>query len=702
MQNKNRQKKPNNGSIQRKMTVMTISLTVIAVVLFLLIVSLRLFLVRGEIRMTGEEASEEILKNSEIAYTMSNVVHFEELVGDNADLINERFGFANYMLKCLRAQILSIAAPGGSDQQIDISSPSSDDSQIMAAAVTPFINEIIDDDPEAPDCIVIAFPNGESIVVTPSSGNKNGASGNKLSFDARGEEWYSDAVKNKESFTVSKSHLPGKDTECITVSTPVCDTETGDLVCVLGASVASDTILNIIEKDFNEEGLYPVLIDETGTILFSTISDGPFAEADLLNKKENAGNEFIQFIIDFSTSGYNSSIEITIDGAQYYCAFSSVLNAGLGELVFAEKDLFVADTNQLVDDLEMLTERTVDVSDRNFSEVLTQMLILSVVLIGLSILASVLLSRRIAGPIKSMTGKVAEIDGEKILFEMEEIFRTGDEIETLAVAFEAMSQKIRQYITDIVEISTQKERMETELKVANEIQSAMLPKNFPLFPDRTEFDVYASMDPAREVGGDFYDIFMTDDDHLALVVGDASEKGVPAALFMVISKAYIRTRALTGGSPGEILTDVNNLLAEGNGKKMFVTVWLAILEISTGRLIYANAGHEKAVIKRADEDYVLDHTKHGFILGGIKGVSYSDNEITLKHGDRIFMYTDGLTEAHKNVEDLFGSARMLEVLNKNSTLPPDELLSAVKAKVDEFVGDEPQFDDMTMLALEYK
>jgi sigma-B regulation protein RsbU (phosphoserine phosphatase) len=353
-------------------------------------------------------------------------------------------------------------------------------------------------------------------------------------------------------------------------------------------------------------------------------------------------------------------------------------------------------------ELEVLTDKNVEASDRNLGSLLKQMLVLSATLIVLFILISILLSKRISRPIKRMTQKVSEIDGEKILFEMEELFRTGDEIETLAAAFEAMSQKIQQYITDIVEISTQKERMETELKVATEIQSSMLPKKFPLFPDRTEFDVYASMYPAREVGGDFYDIFMTDENHLALVVGDASEKGVPAALFMVISKAYIRTRALIGGKPGEILTDVNKLLAEGNEKKMFATVWLAILEISSGRLVYANAGHEKLVIKRADKAYALDYTKHNFVLGGMKNVSFSDYELTLEHGDRIFMYSDGLTEAHKDVQDLFGAARMLEVLNKNSQLSPAELIFAVKAEVDSFVGNAVQFDDMTMLALEYK
>ncbi len=355
-----------------------------------------------------------------------------------------------------------------------------------------------------------------------------------------------------------------------------------------------------------------------------------------------------------------------------------------------------------MDRLELLTDRTVDVSDRNYVTVLRQMVVLSVILIGVSVLLSILLSRRITLPIKRMTRKVSQIDGENILFETEDIFRTGDEIETLAFAFETMSLKIRQYITDIVEISTQKERMGTELRVAMEIQRSMLPNQFPLFPARKEFDVFASMDTAREVGGDFYDLFMTDEDHIALVVGDASGKGVPAALFMVYTKAYIKSRALAGGTPAEILTDVNELLAESNDQRMFTTVWLAILEISTGRFVYANAGHERPAIKRAGEEYCLDLTKHGLVLGGMRGTRYSDAEMTLQRGDRIFMYTDGVTEAHQEAREFFGSARMLETLNKNSGLSPAELLPVVKTAIDEYVGSTSHFDDLTMLSLEYK
>ena len=652
---------------------------------------------------------------------MSKVTHVEEFIGTNGHLVDERFGFMNDMLKSMKAQVQAVYEHKELNYRMQLSQPSAENSGIVTAQVltpygasspnknselfqrvgsaTLFMHEIMVDNPDSLDCVMVSFPDGQSIVLDRFSDRKIDASGKVLPYDARKEQWYQDALENKETFSVTKSYLPCEDTDSITVSTAVYD---GDkLVCVLGVSVKTERILEIIKNSFDEEGIYPVLIDETGTVLFSLVPDGPFADSDVLTKEENAGNEIVQFIIYFSMQK-TASIEVTVDGQEYYSAFTAIPNAGWAEVIFVEKDLFEGSTNELMDSLEKLTDKTVDVSDRNFLKVLIQMLVLSVILIGLSILISILVSKRISRPIKRMTKKVSEIDGEKILFEMEEIFRTGDEIETLAAAFEAMSQKIRKYIADIVEISTQKERMETELKVATQIQSSMLPKGFPLFPDRTEFDVYASMDPAREVGGDFYDIFMTDEDHLVLVVGDASEKGVPAALFMVITKAFIKTRALTGGSPGKILTDVNNLLTEGNDTKMFVTVWLAILEISTGRFVYANAGHEKPAIKRADDEFSLDSTKHGFVLGGLKDISYSDYEISLYKGDKIFMYTDGLTEAHKDVHDLFGSTRMLEVLNKYKEREPKELALAVKSEVMAFSEDAPQFDDMTMLVLEYK
>ncbi len=242
---------------------------------------------------------------------------------------------------------------------------------------------------------------------------------------------------------------------------------------------------------------------------------------------------------------------------------------------------------------------------------------------------------------------------------------------------------------------------ETELNMATEIQTSMLPSIFPAFPERSEFDIYASMDPAKEVGGDFYDFFMIDDDHLAIVIADVSGKGVPAALFMMSSKILINDHAIMGGSPAEILERVNKLVYANNKAHMFVTVWLGILEISTGKLTCASAGHEYPIIN-VNGRYEILKDKHGLAVGAMSLSKYFNTEIQLNKGDSIFVYTDGVAEATDANNELFGTDRTVEALN---AVPEDasqkEVLAGVRAAVDAFVKEAPQFDDLTMVGFKY-
>jgi serine phosphatase RsbU (regulator of sigma subunit) len=244
-------------------------------------------------------------------------------------------------------------------------------------------------------------------------------------------------------------------------------------------------------------------------------------------------------------------------------------------------------------------------------------------------------------------------------------------------------------------------RLETELNTASNIQSSMLPSIYPAFPDRPEFDVYASMDPAKEVGGDFYDFFLIDDDHLGLVMADVSGKGVPAALFMMASKIIIANHAKLGKDAGQVLTDANNAICSNNPEEMFVTVWLGILELSTGKLTAANAGHEYPSVMNNGR-FELYKDKHGFVIGGMEGVRYKQYELFLKPGDKIFLYTDGVPEATDKNGELFGTGRMVEALNRDPAAAPKDILANVRSAVDGFVGEAEQFDDLTMLCLVYR
>lgn len=242
---------------------------------------------------------------------------------------------------------------------------------------------------------------------------------------------------------------------------------------------------------------------------------------------------------------------------------------------------------------------------------------------------------------------------------------------------------------------------QTELNMARDIQESMLPSIFPAFPDRKEFDLYASMEPAKEVGGDFYDFFMIDDDHLGVVIADVSGKGVPAALFMMISKTIIQNYAMLGIGPAEVLQSANNSLCSQNKMEMFVTAWIGILELSTGRVKCASAGHEYPAICH-DGKFELLKDRHGLVLGGMESVRYTDYEIQLDKGDKIFVYTDGVPEATDKDNNLFGTDRMVDALNKNPKARPEEMLKNVRTAVDRFVGIAEQFDDLTMLCLEYR
>ena len=279
---------------------------------------------------------------------------------------------------------------------------------------------------------------------------------------------------------------------------------------------------------------------------------------------------------------------------------------------------------------------------------------------------------------------------------------TGDELENLALTMANMEHRLKEYGANLLAITAEKERIGTELSLATKIQASMLPHIFPPFPERKEFDIYAIMQPAKEVGGDFYDFFLIDDDHLCLVIADVSGKGIPAALFMMISKTILQSCAMLGRSAAEILTKTNEALCSNNQVEMFVTVWLGILEISTGKLTAANAGHEYPVIRRSGGSFEIFKDKHSFAVGGMEGTRYSEYAMQLYKGDQLFLYTDGVPEANDAENNMFGMQRMLDALNQQPDVSPEELLHQVRDAVSRFVKDAEQFDDLTMLCIDYQ
>jgi len=313
------------------------------------------------------------------------------------------------------------------------------------------------------------------------------------------------------------------------------------------------------------------------------------------------------------------------------------------------------------------------------------------------------IKKRLVEPINTITDaaeRFAEHSSEDAEYFNLDI-HTDDELERLVRTMSDMEHSLKVYGAELLHITAEKERISTELSLATRIQESMLPHCFPPYPDRHEFDIFASMEPAREVGGDFYDFFLIDEDHLCVVMADVSGKGIPAALFMMISKTILQSCAMLGKSAAEILTKTNEALCSNNQTEMFVTVWLGILEISTGKLTCANAGHEYPVLKQKSGEFVLYKDKHSFAVGGMEGIRYKEYTILLEPGDMLFLYTDGLPEAENADQEMFTTERMIAALNTEPNANPEKLLSNVRESVRGFVRDAEQFDDLTMLCMTY-
>ena len=305
-------------------------------------------------------------------------------------------------------------------------------------------------------------------------------------------------------------------------------------------------------------------------------------------------------------------------------------------------------------------------------------------------------------PIKSITDEASRFAQGDL-----EPHKFGDissieEISELASSIEKMGADMKEYIKNLTAITGERERIAAELSIAGTIQENSVPNTFPAFPERSDFDIYAYMTPAKEVGGDFYNFFLVDDDHIALLIADVSGKGIPAALFMMVSNILISEGVSAGNSPAEVLTFVNNRICSHNKAEMFVTVWLGILELSSGKIIAANAGHDDPAVYRSNGYFEMQTNKHSLVIGAMPGVEYNNYEIQLSTGDKLFLYTDGVPEATDKDNNLFTINGMLCALNKYKEKTPKEILEGVKSEVDLFVGDAPQFDDLTMLCIELK
>lgn len=484
----------------------------------------------------------------------------------------------------------------------------------------------------------------------------------------------------------------------IVCAAPVRDAS-GDIVAVVGIGSLLGDLQRGIETRIGEKG-YMFLVNGQGRILLSGSREGIFAadgqgesSADLRLSPDRRVAETVTRML----AGGQGVKELTINGEQAYLAYAPIGTLGWSLGAVMEREEVVAPAVELERAISGTSVQVIDQIDARMLRVLAVVLLLLLAVSVAAAVYGVTFSRRLTAPLASLMKGVREIGGGQIGRRIE--VKTGDELEQLADAFNGMTGELDRYMENLTRVTADKERISTELGVATRIQTGMLPCIFPAFPERPELDIHATMNPAKEVGGDFYDFFMIGDKCIGLVVADVSGKGVPAALFMVIAKTLIKNYAQSGLEPGEVFRRVNNKLCENNEESMFVTAFLGILDMEDGRFSYANAGHNPPLIARYDTKYQWLKERSGLILAGVEDAPYQQFSTTLHRGDRLFLYTDGVTEAQDPRGELFGEQRLIDLFQSGQLEKESSRMSleAVAEKLAEFAGGAEQTDDITML-----
>ncbi|MCR5707296.1 MAG: SpoIIE family protein phosphatase [Ruminococcus sp.] len=550
------------------------------------------------------------------------------------------------------------------------------------------------------DSCYIGLADGTHVGVGCGGADKFDENGKQKPYPVRHRPWYVSALEKGDIIFTGVERDAFNNSLSVTCAAPVI--VNGRTVAVVGTDITIENMDEFVAET-NSEAEFIFVINNDGQIIAVPENNGIF-KLDESDNAEDLRNSDNKELADFITNALKepTGLEtVTLNDKEYYLSSAPMKTVGWAVVSVVDKEMTQMSTDQLLTEINRINTDSADKFRDGMSKLSMMSVVIIVLIIIVGSISALLVANRIVKPITAMTDNLTGKDGNGT-FEMKEMYRTGDEIQVLAESFDKLSKDTVKYIENITEITKEKERIGTELSLATQIQVGMLPHIFPPFPHRHEIDIYAVMEPAREVGGDFYDFFLVDEDHLGLVMADVSGKGVPAALFMMISKAILKSNAMLGQSPAEVLMKVNNLICANNQAEMFVTVWLGIFEISTGKLTAANAGHEYPALKRADGSFELYKDKHGFVIGGMEDVRYKEYTIDMKKGDKLFLYTDGVPEATDSQEQMFGTDRMLEALNIDNEADAEQLLKNVRNAVNGFVKEAEQFDDLTMMCLEYK
>lgn len=527
-------------------------------------------------------------------------------------------------------------------------------------------------------------------------------------YDFRKSQWYQEALTRQEPL-FSEAYYDALGKGLMTTCSAPCYNAAGDYVGAVCIDIClEDFYQEILNVDVSENTA-AALVDTKGNLIAGPKVDFNTADYRTVWGLDTAADheDLIQDILAGGTGVGEAN--------GMYFAYAPIHALNWRLIIRVPRADIISPVTQMSQDIQTETQEVKEQIERNISSVMISLLAVAAVTVCAMICAAVRFTARIVEPLKSLQRQV-EVIGQGNLDVCVQV-ASEDEIGVLAREFNVMAVSLKGQMDEIQKVTAEKERIGAELSVAAQIQASMLPSIFPAFTEYPEFDIYASMDPAKEVGGDFYDFFLVDEDHLAVVMADVSGKGVPSALFMVIAKTLIKDLAQMGLSPDEVFRQANEKLCESNDEGMFVTAWLGVLDIHSGHMVYVNAGHNPPLICRQNGAFEYLKQRPGFILAGMEGIRYQCGEINFGEQDMLYLYTDGVTEATNAQEELYGEDRLEKALNrcmkqygnqhpnqgltdqKKMDQGPKLLLDAVKKDIRDFVKEAPQSDDITMLGL---
>lgn len=553
--------------------------------------------------------------------------------------------------------------------------------------------------------------------IAGSKYEKTGPQGEKAAlpktYEAKEREWYRRA---KECFAgqviytdiIRDIHEGG---DCIVCACPVYGE--GELRAVAGVGSYLHTVEQAVLNTTVGKSGYAFLINEKGQIIASGRKAGETAactagSGDLARSKNTALAEAAKKM----GSGEQGFLRLKLDDREVYLAYAPLPKLGWSFAAVIGVDEVTAPA---LESQRMILKAAEDSAESQSDAIKGMLLAFAaavIVVMALICAAGTLFSGKLTKPIRRLTEEVAKTGGGNLGRRI--YITTGDEVEDLGNAFNRMSDQIQEYVKNLAAVTAEKERIRTEIEVAARLQADMLPGAEGIFRNREEFTIAAFMTPAKGVGGDFYDFFFAAQDRLVLVVADVSGKGVPAALFMVVSRTIIKSRLMSAGSDGvsspegenalaEAVEEINNILCDNNPDGMFVTAWIGALNLKTGRLVFVNAGHCRPLVCHRGQDCVYETSFGGPALAALKDIHYRQAQIRLRQRDTLLLYTDGVTEATSPEKKLYGEKRLktaAEEYGKTGTMP-EELIAAVREDVEAFRKDAEQFDDITMLAVTY-